>query len=89
MYISHIGRESPPGGLYADWISTALDNADAKDLLYIVYVKSWVDSLIRQERKKPDKVQKMLTDMGLFCADLGEVAMVAWERDARKLDLGT
>jgi hypothetical protein len=45
-----------------------------------------VDSLVRKERKKPDKVKKMLIDLGLFLADLGEVAMVAWERDARQLE---
>ena len=82
-----IGRKCPPGGRYADWLATALDNAGTKDLLYGAYVKSWMDSLIRKERKKPDKVKKVLTDLGLFLADLGEVAMVAWEGDARKLDI--
>jgi hypothetical protein len=86
-YTSHIGRQCPPRGLYADLISTALDNASTKkDALYGAYVKSWMDNLVRKERKKADKVKKVLTDMGLFLADLGEVAMVAWERDARKLE---
>ena len=49
----------------------------------IVYVKNWMVSLIRKERKKPDKVKKVLTDLGLFLADLGEVSMIAW---AKKLD---
>ena len=86
-YISQIGRQSPPGCLCADLISTALDNAGTtKDALYDAYVKSWMDSLVRKERKKPDKVKKVLTDLGLFLADLGEVATVAWERDMRKLE---
>ena len=69
-YISHIGRQSPPGGLEADWISTELEKAWAKKSLKnsfdIAYVQSWMDSLLRKERKKPDKVKKVLTDMGLF-----------------------
>lgn len=90
-YMNHIGRQCPPGDPYADFISTELDDAceKKKNDLYDVYLKSWMDQQVRQERKNPEEVKKVLTDLDLFLDNLREEAKHAWEKDVKKLETRT
>jgi hypothetical protein len=88
-YCSHLVKQSPTGERAAA-IATALDSKvfslnHPALVLYGVYVKGWVDCLVRKERKKPEKVHKVLTCLEAFLADLQDAALVAWERESKKI----